>query len=52
MRIELADGRVFDNVMVAGGRIVGVLGQPEIPFDASDVVAIADFADASLPPGY
>ena len=52
VRVELADGRVFDDVMVAGGRIVGVLGQPEIPFDASDVVAIADFADAPLPPGY
>jgi hypothetical protein len=52
VRVELADGRVFDNVMVAGGRVVGVLGQPQVPFEASDVVAVADFTDAPLPPGY
>jgi hypothetical protein len=31
---------------------VKVLGQPQVPFEASDVVAVADFSDAPLPPGY
>lgn len=51
-RVELNDGRTFDNVMVAGGRVVKVLGWDEIPFEASDVVAVTDFTDAPLPPGY
>lgn len=52
VRVELSDGRTFDNVMVAGGRVRGVLGRDEVPFEASDVVAVTDFADAPLPPGY
>lgn len=52
VQVKLADGRVFENVMVAGGRVVKVLGQPDLMFDASDVVAVADFADAPPPPGY
>jgi hypothetical protein len=52
VRVELNDGRTFDNVMVAGGRVVKVLGWDEIPFEASDVVAVTDFTDAPLPPGY
>jgi hypothetical protein len=52
VRVELADGRMFDNVMVSGDRVVNVLGQPQVPFEASDVVAVADFTDAPLPPGY
>lgn len=50
VRVELTDGRTFDNVMVAGGRVMKVLGRNEIPFDASDVVAVTDFTDAPLPP--
>jgi hypothetical protein len=49
VRLELTDGRTFDNVMVAGGRFVKVLCQNEILFDASDVVAATDFTNA--PPG-
>lgn len=52
VRVELSDGRTFGNVMVAGDRVVGVLGMEEVPFVASDVVAVTDFADAPLPPGY
>jgi hypothetical protein len=46
VRLELTDGRTFDNVMVAGGRFVKVLCQNEILFDASDVVAATDFTNA------
>ena len=42
VRVELADGRTFENVMFAGDRVVGVLGQDEIPFEASEVVAAID----------
>jgi hypothetical protein len=52
VRVELTDGRTVDNVMVAGGRVMKVLGRNEIPFDTSDVVAATDFTDAPLPPGY
>jgi hypothetical protein len=52
VRVELADGRTFDDVMVAGDRVVKVLGRDEIPFEVSDVVAVTDFSDAPLPPGY
>ena len=52
VRVELSDGRTFENVMVSGDRVVGVLGREEVPFVASDVVAVTDFADAPLPPGY
>ena len=52
VRVKLADGRAFENVMVAGDRVVKVLGREELPFEASDVVAVIDFADAPLPPGY
>jgi hypothetical protein len=52
VRVELSDGRTFEDVMVAGDRVVGVLGREEVPFAASDVVAVTDFADAPLPPGY
>jgi hypothetical protein len=52
VRVKLNDGRTFDNVMVAGGRVAGVLGRDEVPFEASQVVAVTDFADAPLPPGY
>ena len=52
VRVTLADGRTFENVMVAGHRVVGVLGQPHVPFEASDVVAATDFAEAPLPLGY
>ena len=52
VRVELAAGRAFEDVMVAGDRVVGVLGRHEVPFEASDVVAITDISDAPLPPGY
>ncbi|MEO8829619.1 hypothetical protein [Lapillicoccus sp.] len=52
VRVELADGRTFDDVMVAGGRVAKILGRDEIPFEASDVVAVTDFGEAPLPPGY
>ena len=52
VRVELSDGRSFENVMVAGDRGVGVLGGNDVPFVASDVVGVTDFPDAPLPPGY
>jgi hypothetical protein len=51
-RVELRDGRAFEDVMVAGGRVVKVLGRDEVPFEPSEVVAATDFSDAPLPPGY
>ena len=52
VRVELSDGRTFENVIVAGDRVVKVLGQDDVPFEASDVVAVTDFSDAPLPSGY
>jgi hypothetical protein len=52
VRVELADGRAFDDVMVAGGRVVKVPGRDDVPFEASDVVAVTDLSEAPLPPGY
>lgn len=49
---EISDGRTFENVIVAGDRVVKVLGRDDVPFEASDVVAVNDFSDAPLPPGY
>ena len=52
VRVELDDGRTFDDVTVAGARVVKVLGRDDVPFEASDVVAVTDSSDAPLPPGY
>jgi hypothetical protein len=52
VQVELADGRRFDDVMVAGARVVKVLGRDDVPFDASAVVAAIDRSNAPLPPGY
>lgn len=52
VRVEVSDGRVFDDVMVAGDRVVKVLGRDDVPFEASEVVAVTDFTDTPLPPGY
>lgn len=52
VRVELADGRAFEDVMVGGARVVKVLVRGEIPFEASDVVAVTDFSEALLSPGY
>jgi hypothetical protein len=52
VHVELADGRSFDDVMVAGARVVKILGRDDVPFDTSDVVAVTDRSDAPLPPGH
>jgi hypothetical protein len=52
LRVALADGRAFDDVMVASNRVVRVLGLDDIPFEGCDVVAVTDLSDASLPLGY
>ena len=49
VRVVLADGRAFDDVMVAGKRVVKVLGRDDIPFEASGVVTVTDLSEAPLP---
>jgi hypothetical protein len=51
VRVELSDRRAFENVMVAGGQVTGVLGLDDVPSEVSEVVAVTDFANAPLPPG-
>ena len=52
VRVVLADGLAFDDVMVAGNRVVKVLGRHDIPFEACDVVAVTDLSEAPLPLRY
>ena len=52
VRVVVADGRSFDDVMVAGNRVVKVLGRHDLPFEASDVVAVTDLSEAPLPLRY
>ena len=38
--VTLADGRVFTDVVIVGGRITKVRGRTDIPFDGVEVVKI------------
>lgn len=50
--VQLSEGRYFDNMMVAGREVVGVLGLRSVPFEVAAIVAATDQASEPLPAGY
>ena len=50
--VTLAGGQTFDNVMIAGPKVVKILGFDDLPFDSGDIVAATDQAEDPLPKGY
>src|SRR5689334_12847383 len=50
VQVELASGRTFENTLVAGKRVVGIIGDcGTVPFEPSEVVGVRDMSDAYLP---
>ena len=35
--VQLEDGRVFDRVVIIGGAITSIRGNPEIPFNEAEI---------------